>query len=50
MYADAGDVMDIVVAGFGCAVNVTLKVKISYKGHPKILRISTGSQELNFVR
>ena len=60
MFADAGDVTDRVVAGFDCAFNVTLKVKISVKGHPKILsreagliellRMSTGSQELNCFR
>ena len=32
-----GDVTDKVVAAFECAVNVTLKVQISVKGHPKIL-------------
>ena len=37
MFADSGDVTDIVVAGFECAVNVTLKVKISVKGYSKIL-------------
>ena len=37
MFADAGNVKDIVVTGFDCAVNVTLEVKISVKGHPKIL-------------
>ena len=37
MLADAGNVKDIVVTGFDCAVNVTLEVKISVTGHPKIL-------------
>ena len=36
MFTDAGNVTDIVFAGFDCVVNVTLKVKISVKGHPKI--------------
>ena len=33
---DAGNVKDIINAGFDCVVNVMLKVKISVKGHPKI--------------
>ena len=37
MFADAGNVKDTVVVGFDCAVNVTLEVKISVKGQPKIL-------------
>ena len=37
MFADAGNVNDIVVAEFDCAVNVKLEVKISVKAHPKIL-------------
>ena len=45
---DAGDVTDKIVVGFDCAVNVTLKVKISAKGHPKILRISTGSHDVYY--
>ena len=58
MFTDVGDVTDIVIAGFDSVVDLMLKVKISVIGHPKIpcmrlielLRISTGSQELNFSR
>ena len=48
---DADDVLDILVAGFDCAVNVTLKVKISIKGYPKILclrdRVNRVTEDLN---
>ena len=36
MFTDAGDVTDIVIAGFDSVVNLMLKDKISVKGHPKI--------------
>ena len=37
---DAGDVTDIINAEFDGVVNMMLKVKISVKGHPKILCMS----------
>ena len=33
---EAGDVTDIVIAGFDSVVDLMLKAKISVKGHPKI--------------
>ena len=36
MFTDAGDVTDIVIAGFDSVVDLTLEVKISVKVHPKI--------------
>ena len=48
MFADAGDVTNILVAGFYCAVNVTLKVKISVKGHPKILCMRGGVKRVTY--
>ena len=36
MFTDAGDVTDIVIAGFDSVVDLTLKVKIIVKGHPKM--------------
>ena len=51
MFADEDDVTDIVVAGFDCAVNVTLKVKISIRGYPDILcmrdQVNRVTEDLN---
>ena len=51
MFTTAGDITDIVIAGFDSVVDLTLKVKISFKGHPKIMcmrgRVNRVTEDLN---
>ena len=51
MFTDAGNVTDIVIAGFDSVVDLTLKIKIGVKGHSKFPcmrgRVNRVTEDLN---